>query len=747
LATYAPPATRDVERRKQVRIRLRGDLEVSEQKYEGRTYRVVKDPVSLRYYRFDEQEYFLIQYCDGTHTLDETQKEFEKRFRPKRLTLEDLEGFAQQLLTAGLVYNESPQGGKQLFDRRKKRLRREWLQTFTNILYIKIPVFDPDWLLGKMLPYLRWIFTVWFGLLSLGVVLAALILVASHFEQFRDKLPSYHQFFTFKTAGYLWLATILVKVIHEFGHGLSCKAFGGECHEMGLLFLCLAPALYCNVSDAWTIPNKWKRMLISFAGIYVELMIASIACFVWWNTHSDSFVKNLSLALMVLCSLNTVFFNGNPLLRYDGYYVLFDWLEIPNLRERSNRFLLNLFQEHCLGVEVLPEPYTMTLRRRALFVGYAIVSYIYRWYITFAILYFMSQFLKPYKLGALSNMLAVAAAASMIGWPLYRMGQSYHKRGRLPDMQAPRVTATVTVITIVVLCFLLVPLPVSRVRQQALVEVQPGAAEKVFVTVPGTLEHLYVRDGQHVEKGDLLAEFRDIDMENKLDEAQSQYDIRVGTIRSLREQADETSDPAKKQELQTQIESAIGERDGYAHTMKLLEETSERLILRAPRSGTVMSSPRVDEIGRRWEKENDSPFCTIGDLSQLRVLMPVSPADYRVLKENMQEGGELDVDIRIQGRGGQIWKGKISQLPESEAFEVPYGLTDKAGGPLAIKQSARQTSYQPQDQQYLIGIDILNPDQTIRPGNMAQAKVHCHWRPAAWWVWRWISSKFDIPLI
>src|SRR5438105_1767050 len=126
-----PPAAADVERRKKVRLRMRRDLDIAPQKYEGRTYYVVKDPVSMRYYRFKEQEHFLINFMDGEQTLDDAQKEYEKRFRPERLTLEDLEGFAQQLLSAGLAQNESPQAGKQLFDRRRKRKRMEWLQTFT----------------------------------------------------------------------------------------------------------------------------------------------------------------------------------------------------------------------------------------------------------------------------------------------------------------------------------------------------------------------------------------------------------------------------------------------------------------------------------------------------------------------------------------------------------------------------------------------------------------------------------------
>ena len=432
------PLTSDVERRKRVRLCLRHDLEITTQRYEGKTYYVIKDPVSLRYYRLDEKHCFLVRFLNGTHTLDDAQKEFENHFRPDRLTLEELEAFGQQLLMAGLAHNESPQAGKLLFERRRKRVRREWLQTLTNILYIKVPVFDPDRLLTRMLPYMRWIFTTTFFALSVGVMLAAILLVATHFDTFRDKLPSFRTFFSFRTLGFMWMALGVVKVIHEFGHGLSCKAFGGECHEMGALILCLSPALYCNVSDAWTLPSKWRRIIISFAGIYVELIIASLATFLWWNTPGQPFINNFCLSLMVVCSVSTVMFNGNPLMRYDGYYILCDWMEIPNLRDRANRFLKNLVLEHCLGIEVRPEPY-MALGRRILFVTFTVISWIYRWVITFVILRFLALLLRPYKLEVLSSLLVLAALVSMIGWPLYRMGENLYKRGRLPDMKQRRV--------------------------------------------------------------------------------------------------------------------------------------------------------------------------------------------------------------------------------------------------------------------------------------------------------------------
>jgi putative peptide zinc metalloprotease protein len=755
MAVTKPPDAGDVERRKKVRLRMRKDLSIAPQKYEGRTYYVVKDSVSLRYYRFKEQEHFLIGLMDGTATLDDAQKAYEKRFRPERLTLEDLEGFGQQLLTAGLAQNESPQAGKQLFDRRKKRRRSEWMQALTNILYIKVPItnllnlfnVDVDKLLSWMLRYTWWIFTIWFLALSLLVWAGAILLIATHFDTFWERLPSYQQFFTFRTVAYLWFAVGAVKVIHEFGHGLSCKAFGGEVHEMGLLFLVFSPCMYCNVSDAWTLPDKWKRIIISFAGIYVEfIMIAPIATFIWWNTPGQDFINNMCMGLMFVCSVSTIFFNANPLMRYDGYYILADLLEIPNLRDRSNRFLQRLVMEHCLGIEVQPEQY-MALWRRISFVLYAVVSYIYRWWITFWILYFMSNFLKPYKLGVVSGMLAFGAAASMVGWPLYRLGKNLHKRGRLPDMKSGRVTLSTIAVATLIALFLFLPLPVSRVRQLALVQVQPTYVEKLVVYTPGILELLQVRDGEAVKKDQVLAEFRNYELDSQLVEAQTQFGIADSQSETLKRLLLEQAGNVEADEqgkLKAKLAGAVGERMKAEGQVNFVKDQMHLLDFRAPRDGIVMSPPRADDIGKRYDKGD--VLCSIGDPHHLRVWMPISPAEYNLLRRDLNQVDELSVDIRVKGRSDRIWHGKLSQLPEQEAKDVPVQLTNKGSGNVAVKPQSptRPNTYIPQTQQYLVGIDIVDPDDAIWPGAMAQVKVHCRWRSCAWYCWRRLNDAFDL---
>jgi putative peptide zinc metalloprotease protein len=743
------PAAHELERRKSVRLRLRTDLSISEQKYEGRTYYVVKDPVTLRYYRFKEQEHFLLGFMNGKKTLDDAQKEYEQRFRPERLTLEDLEHFAQQLLTAGLVQNESPRAGQQLIDRRRKRKRSQMLQTLTNILYIRIPLFDPDVLLGKMVRYVGFFFSLWFFALSCVVMMSAILLVTTHFETFRSKLPSYHEFFSFKTVVYLWIALGVVKVIHEFGHGLSCKKFGGEVHEMGLLILVFSPAMYCNVSDSWTIPSKWKRIVISSAGIYVELLIASIATFVWWNTPTQPFVNNLSLSLMVVCSVSTIVFNANPLMRYDGYYVLADWIEIPNLRERSNRYLKNVFCEHCLGIEAQPEPY-MALWRRQLFVFYAVTSYIYRWVITYFILWFLYNFLRPYKLGVVSGMLAVAALASMLCWPIYNLCRNIYRRGRLPDMKPFRVGVTVSVFLALILAIFVVPLPVSRVRAEGVLEVQPDDAEPVYVTTAqkedeeAVLLELLVHDGQEVKKKDELARFGNRKLQQKLARARGEAKAALDKLGALRKEIDEAKTEADRQQFENERTATEGELRTAQETVALYQSRldTESVVL-APRDGTVMDLPRVELVGKQWDRK--TPLCKIGDLQSLRVRIPVPPADFSLLQEDLENGRYiLPVTVRVHGMGRDTWEGEISRLPESEAATIPLALTNKAGGSIPVKPSNNPEELAPQTQQYLVNVDLPDFKGSIRPGVRAKVKIHCKKRTLAWWFWRTIHDTFNL---
>ncbi len=385
----------------------------------------------------------------------------------------------------------------------------------------------------------------------------------------------------------------------------------------------------------------------------------------------------------------------------------------------------------------------MELHRKVLFVFYAIVSYIYKWVITFVILMFMSRFLKPYKLGVVSNMLALAAAGSLAGWPLYRLAKNLHKRGRLPDMNSARVTLSAIAVAAIILFLFLVPLPVSRVRERGLVEIKPGKVEMAVVSAPGILKELRVQDGQPVQKGDVLAVFRDIELENKLLDTRTERELASLNARELQtELAKAELGPDQRAQLDSKLEQARGDYAKYSGLYEVEQIFASKLELRAPCDGVVMSPPQVDDVGKHFEQ--GMVFCSVGDPRSLRVRMPVSPADYRLLETDLKASDGLPVDIRVQGRAERTWHGRVSYLPQSEAKEIPVQLTNKGGGSIAVKPTSKPGHYQPQSQQYLVEFDILDPDRAICPGTMAQVKVHCKWRTCAWWVWRAFSSAFDL---
>jgi putative peptide zinc metalloprotease protein len=180
----------------------------------------------------------------------------------------------------------------------------------------------------------------------------------------------------------------------------------------------------------------------------------------------------------------------------------------------------------------------------------------------------------------------------------------------------------------------------------------------------------------------------------------------------------------------------------------MFDELKAKLQLRAPLKGVVMSPPQIDEIGKYFERDATTPFCSIGDPLKLRALMPVPPIDYNLLNTDRKaltaRGEDLGVTIRVHGRDAHTWSGKINHMEESEAKQVPVQLTDRGGGNIAVKPISQPGMYVPQSQYYLVYVDFIDPDRAIQPGTIAQVKIHCQWQTAWWWTWRTFCSAFDI---
>jgi putative peptide zinc metalloprotease protein len=328
--------------RRPIPLITRKDLSVQHVICRGKGYWVIKDPVALAYFQLQPEQYCILQLLDGTRNLEEVRAGLLAEHPYTRPTLADIQSTIVDLHEKRLVRGIRSGQGLVLAEARKKRRRKNLLGALRNILYIRLPGWDPETTLRRLLPFVRWMFHPWAVALAILLVASSLTLLAVQFTAFQTRLPEFQQFFGWPNLAYLWLTLAATKIIHELGHGVSCRHYGGECHQIGIIFLVFSPTLYCDVSDSWMLPNKWQRIIIGAAGMYIESIVSAVALFAWWFTQ-PGLLNHLCLNVFFVSTVTTVIFNLNPLMRYDGYYMLSDLLEIPNLNAKAQRLLQETF--------------------------------------------------------------------------------------------------------------------------------------------------------------------------------------------------------------------------------------------------------------------------------------------------------------------------------------------------------------------------------------------------------------------
>ncbi len=658
-------------------VRKRPDLHYSRHLYEGTGYWVVKEPVALQYFRFHEEEHFILQMLDGHVSLQQIKDAFEEKFAPQKITFGDLQQYIGMLHRSGLVISNAPGQGVQLKARRDQKKWRELLGKFANVFALRFRGIDPERLLNRLLPWFGWVFTVPALLMFVGIGLVALALIGAQWDVFQAKLPSFQDFFAVKNWLYMAITMGVVKVLHEFGHGLSCKKFGGECHELGFMLLVFTPCLYCNVSDSWMLSNKWKRVWIGAGGMYVELILASFATFVWWFSQ-PGFINFLALAVMFICSVSTVVFNGNPLLRFDGYYILMDILEIPNLRQKSTEVLKRWFQKTCLGLELQDNPF-LPRRNRFLFGLFTIGAVIYRWVVVFGIILFLNKVLEPYGLQILGRMMAVAGLAGMIIQPIWQTIKFIRTPGRLQKVKFPRVAVSLAIAGAVIGFVAFVPLPHHI---DCAFEIQPRDAHPVYAGTPGFIEEVSVRPGQQVVKGQVIAKLRNVDRELTVTEWTGQREmteIRLASTERL-ERLDPKFSPSSVRE----------ELDSINRSLEQANEDIEELTLRAPADGVIIPAPEKesqDAEGRlkKWSgsalrPENrgalvtlDDLFCFVGDPRNMEAVVFIDQADVQLTQK------DLSVELKLESDRMHKYEGKIDEIAKTQTRYVSKSLASQSG--------------------------------------------------------------------
>ena len=727
-----------------LRLRCRPDLVSNKHRYHGRVYWVVKEPVGLNYFRFHEEEYAILKMLDGQTSLQTIRENFQRDFAPQRITLQDLQQFVGMLHRSGLVISEATGQGRQLRRRGDQRKKRELMSKLANVFALRFRGIDPERLLNFLIPFTWWLFTplCLFFVALLG--LSALLLVGLEYQEFRAKLPTFEQFFAADKWIFLGATMAIVKILHEFGHGLSCKKFGGECHEMGLMFLVFTPCLYCNVSDSWMLPNKWHRVFIGAAGMYVELILASIATWIWWFS-SDGMVNFLCLSIMFICSVSTVMFNGNPLLRFDGYYILMDILEIPNLRQKSTEILKRWFQQYCLGLELQDNPF-LPHKHRFWFALYTIAAVVYRWVVVFSIIVFLNKVLEPYGLQSLGKLMAITGLGGMIVQPLWQTIKFFRTPGRASKMKKNRVMATTVagVVLVLMLCFMPLPFHVD-----CAVEIQPQNASQVYAIVPGRLVRWMKQPGDNVGAGEVVAELENADI--RLQQVKTRGDLLQAEERFRALDSSQLQDPQALALLEVNREVVASRRELAAKA----DQRAELLTVRSPVGGTIIQPPsKPDQKGASAEEQlptwSGNPFaprnaeavfsqsdllCLVGDPQHMEAVLVVDQADIDMVKEGHE------VDIKIDSARLSTLNGFIRQISNMDMKVTPEHLSTQSGGMLDTEMDS-SGRMRPMSTSYQARVPLENVDLSLRAGYRGHAKIYVGWKSLGWRFYRFLARTF-----
>jgi putative peptide zinc metalloprotease protein len=572
--------------------------------------------------------------------------------------------------------------------------------------------------------------------------------VLVEFERFHSKLPAFQEFFSPDNAIWLMVVLALTKICHEFGHGLSCKHFGGECHEMGVMFLVLTPCLYCNVSDSWMLPNKWARAAIGAAGIYVELVLASFATYIWWFTH-PGLLNNLCLNMVFVSSVSTVIFNANPLLRYDGYYILADLVEIPNLRQKATSILGRKMGEWFLGMEMAEDPF-LPQSRQMFFALYTVAAAFYRWVVAFSICWFLYKLFESYELKVIGQIVVLASLYGLFCQPLYQLGKFFYVPGRLDKVKKKHFYPSLIGLLAIVAAFCFVPLPHSVL---APLEIQARDAELIYVVYGGTIESIDVRPGQTVKKGQQLAQLRNYDLELKITDLRGRTELYRQQLEDLRRQASE--DRRAMAEISSVEKTLISTEE----QLRLREDDQKRLRLTAPIDGVVLPPPytpkREDpdlQLGT-WsdtplERENVGAyleervlFCQIGDPNKLEAVMVIDQGDRNMVDRKQK------VDLKIDGLPWKTFTGlEIADIAESELKEAPKRLASKHGGELPTKTDPLTGNELPQSTSYQANVSIDDDTGLLRLGLRGTARIYTRWLSGGERFWRFLSHTFNFKL-
>lgn len=592
--------------------RLRPDITIVAQTYRGEQSYIVKDPVSHKYFRFRPLEAIVMQTLDGRRTPADAAAALAEAGMP--IAANTVAAFARKLGRLGLLERTLGERSvlqlERLRGERRKRLQPKWIRG--DLLRLRWSLSDPDAMLERWMPQLRFFFTSAFLLLSIAVFAAYFAVVGVKWPDFVGGLarltdPSGYSLGLFAT---FWGTCIVVIIIHELGHAVACKYFGGQVHEMGVMLIYFQPAFYCNVNDAWTFPDLRPRLWVTAAGSWIQLFVAGIAAVLWWAVTPGTLVADIALAAVLFGGITTIIANLNPLIPLDGYYALSDWLEVPNLRQRAFAHLAWWIRRHVLRLDV-PEP-AADDRERRIFLLYGVLAAVYIALLLGLVAAWAFGWITR-ALGALGIAVAVGGMALMLRsparqwWTSVRSALREHQvRRRLRSRSGQLITAGGGLL----LAGIVIPRPLTV---DASFVAAPVRAVVTVAPDSGVAEAVLVSEGMRIERGTPLVVLRNRGLEREAIAAERAVDSLTRAVAAARAAGSAAEARA--------LEAA---RDGAAARVAGLRERVARLTVRAQSAGVVLS-PRPRELTGRAVAAGESVL-RVGETDTLELRIPVAGA-------------------------------------------------------------------------------------------------------------------------
>jgi putative peptide zinc metalloprotease protein len=709
--------------------RLRSDLVHSYQGSGDSIILVVKDPLTGRFFRFGQIEAFILGRLGGEATAEQLQATVEEQFGAA-LPRETLDQFLAKLGRMGLLETAERKASQ-----RSKRVRG-------TLLYLRFPGFDPDRLVTWLASRLTFCFTRSFVSVSALLILGGVWIAVTHWDDIGQDLQRLYNFSSFLV---LYVTVLAVVAFHEFAHGVTCKHFGGSVREMGFMLLYFQPAFYCNVSDAWLFPKKSHRMWVSFAGAYFELIIWAAATIAWMITDPYTIINYLALIIMATSGIKSLF-NLNPLIKLDGYYLLSDWLGMPNLRQRAIGYLRSLVRR-ILGMNCVAEQ--VGARERRIFIFYGLLAWSYStWllgFIAWSSFGFATENYQGWGFVIFTILLAQVFHYPLrrsLAWPL----------GKFDRMKRWGKRAIRAGVLAGVACALF--LVRTDLRVSGPFYVLPLHNCDVRAEVEGIIQEIKVEEGQQVKKGDIIALLSDRDLRAELSRTQAQIEetgarlrlLRAGTraeelelARTLLKKADERVDYAR---LNLEMDEKLAEQQLISQ--RELGLTREASAVRAKELQEARDRLKLLEAGSRPEEIE----ATAAELNRLNSHQAYVQQQLDLLTVHTPVDGIVTTHLVREKVGQAVKKGDlIAEVHEMRRLTIEINVPEKeiadirVGQPIMLKArayplqkfEAKVTAISPAaiepepraERMVRVRTEIENPGLLLKPEMSGRAKIYC----------------------